>query len=60
MREARMPPGFRLQSMPVALPVRAIGPVVHDANHHTVAVCPNASLADVVAWSINVLNKVHE
>jgi hypothetical protein len=56
---AKLPPGLFLESPPVRLPVRAVGGMVMDANGQTIANCPNASLADVVAWSINVLNGVH-
>jgi hypothetical protein len=48
-----------LEGPPVALPIRAVGGVVMDARGQTIANCPNSSLADVVAWSINVLNGVH-
>jgi hypothetical protein len=56
---AKTPPNLFLEGPPVALPIRAVGGVVMDARGQTIANCPNSSLADVVAWSINVLNGVH-
>lgn len=48
-----MPQGFQWQSPPVILPLRAVGAIVMDARHQVVANCPNAALADVVAFHIN-------
>ena len=60
MRELQLPPNVFLQGPPIILPARAVGAVVMDDNGQTIANCPNASLADVIAYSINVSNAVHE
>lgn len=60
MRAARLPEGLFMQTPnPPALPIRAIGAIVQDSQGQQIATCPNSSLADFVAWSINVLNEVH-
>lgn len=58
-RTAQMPPHFFWEVPPFALPIRAVGAVVMDANHQVVCQAPNASTADVIAYSINVANDVH-
>lgn len=59
MAQVQMPPGFFWSGPPVELPVQAMGAMVMDARGLTVANCPNSSMADVVAWHINVAHGVH-
>jgi hypothetical protein len=57
--EMPLPPGLNLQGPPVVLPIRAVGAVVLDARSQVIANCPNAPLADVIAYTINTRHGVH-
>lgn len=57
--EIPTPPGLFLNNGPVHVPLRAIGPNVLDDRGQMVATCPNSSLADLVAYTINVAMQVH-
>jgi hypothetical protein len=59
MQQVQIPPGFAWEGPPPALPLRAVGAVVMDARSQVIANCPNAALADFVAYSANVLNGAH-
>ena len=48
-----LPPGLMLQGPDVILPLRAVGAIIMDAQHQTVANCPNSPLADLLAYTVN-------